>query len=163
MSSCSREELEAMMERWLAANARAEREGDWRCLADLFAEDCVYGWDTPNGRYEFRGREAIRETCVGAAMDPYRGWTYPYDKIVLDERRGEAFVTWWQVPPGAPRRADGSEMKVVGASWFRYGGNYQWAEQMDLYDYGAITSLIRECVDLGILEAMPTMSAERVG
>jgi hypothetical protein len=33
---------------------------------------------------------------------------------------------------------------------------------MDLYDYASITGLIRECVAAGILDAMPTMSAERV-
>ena len=87
MSAFSRAEMEEMMNRWLAVNHKAEQEGNWRHLADFYTEDCLYGWDTPNGKYEFRGRETIRETCVGAAMDPYRGWTYPYDKMVIDETR----------------------------------------------------------------------------
>ena len=153
MSEYSREEMEEMMQRWLAVNDKAEREGNWRSLADL---------DTPNGKYEFNDRETVRETCVGAAMDPYAGWTYPYDKIVIDETRGEAFVTWWQTPPGAPVREDGSEMKVIGASWFKYGGNYQWSEQLDMYDYTSITNLIKECVEKGILKEMPVMSAQQV-
>ena len=162
MSSYSRSEMEEMMCRWLAVNVKAEREGNWRCLADYYSDDCRYAWDTPNGKYEFTGREAIRENCVGAAMDPYSGWTYPYDKIVIDETRGEAFATWWQVPPGAPRREDGSSMRVTGASWFKYGGNYEWSEQLDMYDYTQITNLIKECVAAGILPAMPLMSADQV-
>ena len=162
MAQYSREEMEEMMRRWLAVNDRAEREGNWRCLADFYTEDVKYGWDTPNGRYEFNDRETVRETCVGAAMDPYQGWTYPYDKIVIDETRGEAFCTWWQTPPGAPSREDGSPMRVIGASWFKYGGDYQWSEQLDMYDYANITNLIQECVDKGILKEMPRMSSEQV-
>jgi hypothetical protein len=162
MSGYGREEMEEMVRRWLVVNDQAERTGDWRCLADFFSEDCLYGWETPSGKYEFMGREVIRKTCVGDAMDPYQGWTYPYDKIVIDEHKGEVFATWWQTPPGAPTREDGSAMKTIGASWFRYGGNYEWSEQMDMYDYGQIVSLIKECVEKGILDAMPTMSADTV-
>ena len=162
MSESQREELEEMMRRWLAVNERAERECNWRCLADFYTEDCVYGWDTPNGKYQFIGRETIRETCVGKAMDPYAGWTYPYDKVVIDPSRGEAFATWWQVPPGAPLREDGTEMKVIGASWFKYGGDYLWSEQLDMYDYTNITQLIKECVEVGVLAEMPLMSSEQV-
>ena len=162
MSQFSREEMEEMMRRWLAVNDKAEQEGNWRHLADMYAEGVVYGWDTPNGKFEYIGRETVRDTCVGAAMDPYAGWTYPYDKIVIDETRGEAMVTWWQVPPGAPTRADGSEMKVIGASWFKYAGNYEWAEQLDMYDYSNITNLIIECVETGVLKEMPMMSTEMV-
>ena len=138
MAEYSREEMEDMMRRWIDVNDRAEKEGNWRHLADLYTEDVLYGWDTPNGKYEFNGRETVRETCVGAAMDPYK------------------------TPPGAPTREDGSEMKVIGASWFKYGGNYQWSEQLDMYDYTNITNLIRECVDKGILKEMPLMSSEQV-
>jgi hypothetical protein len=162
MSAYSRDEMEEMMRRWLAVNEKAEKEGNWRHLADLYSEDCLYGWDTPNGKYEFRGRETIRETCVGAAMDPYKGWTYPYDKIVIDETRGAVMATWWQTPPGAPVREDGTPMTVIGASYFKYGGNYQWCEQLDLYDYTNITNLIKECVEKGILKEMPVMSSQQV-
>ena len=53
-------------------------------------------------------------------------------------------------------------MKVIGASWFKYGGNYQWSEQLDMYDYTSITNLIKECVEKGILKEMPVMSAQQV-
>jgi len=162
MSAYKREEMEEMMRRWLAVNDKAEQEGNWRHLADFFSEDCLYGWDTPNGKYEFRGRETIRETCVGAAMDPYKGWTYPYERVVIDETRGSAMAIWWQTPPGAPVREDGTPMKVIGASYFQYGGNYQWCEQLDLYDYTNITNLIKECVETGVLKEMPVMSSQQV-
>ena len=162
MANYTRDEIEEMMRRWIAVNDKAEQEGNWRHLADFYTTDVIYGWDTPNGKYEVNGRETVRENCVGAAMDPYKGWTYPYDKIVVDETRGEAFCTWWQTPPGAPTREDGSAMRVIGASWFRYGGDYQWSEQLDMYDYTNITNLILECVDKGILKAMPKMSSEQV-
>jgi hypothetical protein len=162
MAECSREELEEMVRRWLAVNDKAEQEGNWRHLADFYTEDVIYGWETPNGKYEFNDRETVRDACVGAAMDPYQGWTYPYDKIVIDEKKGEVFATWWQTPPGAPKRKDGSEMKVIGASWFKYDGDYLWSEQMDMYDYGNIVALIKECVETGVLEKMPLMSKDQV-
>ena len=71
-------------------------------------------------------------------------------------------AVWWQTPPGAPVREDGSFMRVIGASYFQYGGNYEWCEQLDLYDYTQITNLIKECVDKGILKEMPVMSTDQV-
>jgi hypothetical protein len=59
-------------------------------------------------------------------------------------------------------RADGTPMKVIGASYFQYGGNYQWSEQLDLYDYTNITNLIKECVETGVLKEMPVMSSQQV-
>ncbi len=154
MPKYPREELEAMVERWVNANARAEREGNWRPLADFYTEDAYYCWDVPGGLYEARGREQIRATCVGDAMDPYAGWTYGYDKIVIDEHKGECFASWWQTPPGAPTRADGSPMRIIGASWFKYGGGYQWREQRDFYDFGKTMEFIDECADRGLISEL---------
>ena len=53
-------------------------------------------------------------------------------------------------------------MKVIGASYFQYGGDYQWSEQLDLYDYTNIINLIKECVEKGVLKEMPVMSSEQV-
>ena len=44
MAAYSREEMEEMMQRWLAVNDRAQREGNWRHLADFYTEDVIYGW-----------------------------------------------------------------------------------------------------------------------
>ena len=146
-----RAEMEKMVERWLEANRTAEREGNWRPMADCFAENGYYCWDVPGRLYEARGREQIRETCLGDAMDPYVGWTYPYERIAIDEYRGEVMAIWWQVPPTAPVRADGSPIKVIGASWFRYAGNCTWAEQRDVYDFGKTMAMIDEVAEIGLL------------
>ena len=95
----TREELEKTMDTWLKANQTAEQTGDWRCLADCYTEDCYYAWDIPGGLYEARGRENIRATCVGDAMDPYAGWTYPYEKIVIDEKKGGHSAGGGRCPP----------------------------------------------------------------
>ena len=42
-------------------------------------------------------------------------------------------------------------MRIIGASWFRYGGNHQWAEQRDFYDFGKTMEFIDECADMGVL------------
>ena len=150
----TRTELEETMDIWLKANKKAEQTGDWRCLADSYTEDCYYAWDIPGGLYEARGRENIRATCVGDAMDPYAGWTYPYEKIVIDENKGEAFCWWWQVPPGNLKNDDGSPMRVIGASWFKYGGNHQWKEQRDFYDFQKTMEFIDQCADKGVLSPL---------
>ena len=41
-------------------------------------------------------------------------------------------------------------------------GNFQWSEQMDMYDYTNIVNLITECVEKGILDKMPLMSKDQV-
>ena len=86
MAAYPRAELEEMVQRWLAANVKSQTEGNWRYLADYFTEDAYYCWDIPGGLYQAKGRENIRATCMGDAMDPYQGWTYPYLKIVIDEK-----------------------------------------------------------------------------
>lgn len=154
MPQYPREEMERMVAMWIAANEKAEREGNWRPLADFYTEDAYYCWDIPGGLYEARGREVIRKTCLGDAMDPYVGWHYPYDKVVIDDTKGEVMVIWWQVGPTDKRRADGSEYKVIGASWFEYAGNYQWSRQRDLYDFGKTMALIDELAELGVLSEL---------
>lgn len=52
--------------------------------------------------------------------------------------------------------------KETGASRFKYGGNYLWSEQLDMYDYTNITNLIKECVQKGVLKEIPLMSVEQV-
>ena len=58
-----------MVKRWLVVNDKAEREGNWRQLADYFAEDIKYGWETPNGKYHVKGVNSFRLIKV-----PNQGW-----------------------------------------------------------------------------------------
>ena len=87
MPSYPREELEEMVERWLEANRRAEKAGDWQPMAELYTDDAEYSWNTgPNERFMARGREQIREWALGTEMQGLDGWNYPYVKVLIDEK-----------------------------------------------------------------------------
>ena len=56
-----REEMEAFWERWLDANRLAEEKGDWGVLAEFYAEDATYGWNSgPKDSFMAMNREEIR-------------------------------------------------------------------------------------------------------
>ena len=49
MPAFPRDELQEMVDRWVAANNEAGRTGDWSPMADFFTDDAVYSWTTgPN-------------------------------------------------------------------------------------------------------------------
>lgn len=154
MPAYPREELETMVERWLSANRDSERAGDWvKSLGSMYAEDAEYSWNMgPNREFIARGRKEIEEWALGAHMEGFEEWRYPYDKIIIDEKQGEVIGIWRQVAP--VKRDDGSEYEVsgLGGSWFRYGGNYQWAWQKDFFDLGNVKALFMELAADGKLE-----------
>ena len=154
MPAYPRQELEAMVERWLAANKQSETEGNWiKNLGAMYAEDAEYSWNMgPNREFVARGRKEIEDWALGAHMEGFERWRYPYDRIIIDEQQGEVIGIWRQVAP--VRRADGSEYEVagVGGSWFRYGGNYQWAWQRDFFDLGNAKAMFMELAADGQLE-----------
>ena len=154
MPAYPREELETMVERWLSANRDSERAGDWvKSLGSMYAEDAEYSWNMgPNREFIARGRKEIEEWALGAHMEGFEKWRYPYDKIIIDEKQGEVIGIWRQVAP--VKRDDGSEYEVsgLGGSWFRYGGNNQWAWQKDFFDLGNVKALFMELAADGKLE-----------
>jgi hypothetical protein len=154
MPAYPREELEAMVERWLAANRDSERDGDWvKNLGAMYTENAEYGWNMgPNREFIARGRKEIEDWALGAHMEGFEKWRYPYDKILIDEQQGEVIGIWRQVAP--VKREDGGEYEVagVGGSWFRYGGNYQWSWQRDFFDLGNVKALFLELAADGKLE-----------
>lgn len=141
-----RHELEAMVERWLAANRQSEKEGDWiRNLGAMYTEDAEYRWNMgPNQEFVASGRKQIEEWALGVHMKGFEDWQYPYDRILIDDKQGEVVGFWRQVAPVT--RADGSPYQVagLGGSWFRYGGNYQWSWQCDFFDLGNVKALFME-------------------
>jgi len=158
MPAFPREELEEMMRRWKAANARAEAAGDWKPMAEFYTEDADYTWNLgPNEDFIAKGRSQIRDWCLGTEMEGLDGWTYPYDDVLIDDKRGEVIAFWRQVGPG--KRPDGSayEVRGVGGSWFRYAGNYQWGWQRDFFDFGNAMALFMELIQEGKLS--PGMQA----
>jgi len=147
MPAFPREELEEMMQRWLDGNRRAVSEEDWRPLAEMYTEDATYGWNIgPHEEFMAVGREEIRDIALGLEMGGLDGWTYPYQRVLIDDRQGEIIGLWKQVAD--TRRQDGTTFEVagIGGSWFRYAGNWQWSWQRDFFDVGNATSLFIEMI-----------------
>src|SRR4051794_24661661 len=118
-----REELEEMWQRWLDTNKQCEANRDWRPLADMYAVDATYGWNSgPNDEFMAMGREEIRNYALGLEMHGLEGWTYPYQAVLIDDRQGMLLGLWKQVSEA--RRDDGSAYEVagLGGSWFGYAG-----------------------------------------
>ena len=148
MPEFPREELEEMVERWLEVNRKAEASGDWRPMAELYTEDAEYHWNTgPNSDFVARGRKEIREWALGIEMEGLDGWTYPYEKILIDEKQGEVVGFWKQIAD--TKRADGSHYEVagVGGSHFRYAGDFRWSWQRDFFDTGNAAALFIEMME----------------
>lgn len=152
MASFPRDELEAMVERWLEANRRAQADKDWTHLADMYAEDATYGWNIgPQEEFMAVGRDEIRRVAVGLEMVGLEGWSYPYQRILIDDRQGEVIGLWRQLADVA--RPDGTPYEVagIGGSWFGYAGDGRWSWQRDFFDVGNATALFIEMIKAGTL------------
>ncbi len=141
MSTYSREEILATVRRFEEANAEAERDGDWSRLADFYTEDAVYTYVglAAGGTVEARGRDEIRRVVLGRDMEPYRGWTYPYEWVAIDGNR--VVTKWWNRAPGP--RPDGSPIQCPGISVLEYAGGGRFKSQFDLFDRLSV----KECRD----------------
>ena len=163
MSAYPREELEAMVEKWISTNRDCEKIGDWRPLAELFTEDATYGWNLgPKGEFMAIGRDQIRDVALGLEMGGLDGWTYPYQEVLIDERKGQVIGIWKQIADAT--RSDGSPYEVagIGGSWFRYAGNFQWSWQRDFFDFGNAAHTFVEMMKDGTLSEGMTKRMERV-
>jgi hypothetical protein len=162
MPSYPRDEMEAMVERWLEANRHAEEIGDWRGLADLYTEDATYGWNYgPEHEFMAVGRDEIRDIAVGLEMGGLDGWEYPYQEILIDEKKGQVVGFWRQI--ALATRADGTRYEVagIGGSWFGYGGEFQWRFQRDWFDYGNAAACFLEMMTDGTLSEGMTARMHR--
>ena len=113
MGAYPRQELEEMVERWLATNRRCEAEQDWRPMAEMYTEDATYGWNVgPNDEFMAVGRDEIRELALGLEMTGLEGWTYPYQRVLIDDQHGEVLGLWKQVADAT--REDGSHYEIAG-------------------------------------------------
>ena len=124
-----------MMRRWVEANDRAGRTGEWSPMADFYTEDALYTWNNGD-KYEFvaRGAKEIRDWVFGTEMEGLEHWVYPYVRVLIDEQQGEVVGFWRQIAD--EKREDGARYEIpgTGGSWFRYAGNYQWSWQRDFFD-----------------------------
>ena len=152
MAAFPREELEEMMRRFVAANDRAGQTGDWDPLGGFYAEDALYSWN--NGpRHEFvaRGRDEIRRLVFGTEMAGLEKWTYPYVRVLIDEKIGEVIGIWRQIAP--LKQPDGTPWEIAGTggSWFRYAGGWRWAWQRDFFDHGNAAAVFLAIAQAGQL------------
>ena len=85
MPAFPRAQLEDWVQRWLDANRKAERAGNWRPLADFYAEDATYGWNIgPKEDVMCVGIDEIRDIALGFEMAGLENWRYPYQKVIID-------------------------------------------------------------------------------
>ena len=102
MSDLTRAEIEEFWETWLEINREAERTGDWRIMADWYAEDATYGWMyTPDEHFMAVGREQIRDWAIGIEMDGLDGWHYDYQCTMIDEAKGDGASASGSSGPGS--------------------------------------------------------------
>ncbi|GAA3512753.1 nuclear transport factor 2 family protein [Aeromicrobium panaciterrae] len=139
MPDLTRAEIQEFWDAWLATNREAERSGDWRTLADHYAEDATYGWMySPDEHFMAVGRDQIRDWAIGIEMDGLDGWRYDYQASVIDEQKA-MIVGFWKQKSGI-LDDDGQEFEILGlgGSWFgverQAHGEVMIAWQRDWFD-----------------------------
>jgi len=152
MAALPREQLEDFVQRWLSTNREAERNGDWTPLAEFYADDATYGWNIgPKEDVMCVGKDEIREVALGLEMFGLQGWSYPYQKVVIDDKIGEVVGFWKQVATDA----DGTRQEIygIGGSWFRLNGAGLIEWQRDFFDFGHVQKLYLELMKTGKLSS----------
>lgn len=123
MSDLTRAEIEEFWASWLDVNRRAEASGDWRVMAEWYAQDATYGWMyAPDEHFMAVGRDQIRDWAIGIEMDGLDGWHYDYVCTVIDEQKS-MIVGFWKQRSGilkddADPSAGEFEILGLGGSWF---------------------------------------------
>ncbi len=139
--SLTRAEIEEFWDSWLDINRAVEATGDWRPMADWYAEDATYGWMySPDEHFMAVGRDQIRDWAIGIEMDGFDGWHYDYVCTVIDEQKAMV-VGFWKQRSGILDDA-GKEYEIlgIGGSWFGVeegpdGPRIAW--QRDWFDLGS--------------------------
>jgi hypothetical protein len=160
MAALPREQLEDWVERWLQVNRDAEKAGDWKPLADFYADDATYGWNIgPKEDVMCIGIGEIRDIALGLEMAGLEGWKYPYQKVIIDDKIGE-IVGFWKQIVGVAGDSDGEtaseqyEIYGIGGSWFRLtevdgAAKIEW--QRDFFDFGHVQKLYLDLMTNGKL------------
>jgi len=136
MPAFPREEMQEMVDRWVAANNEAGASGDWSKMSRFFSEDAVYSWNTgPNWEFVAKGRAQIHDYAFRSEMAGLETWNYPYVRTLIDDQKGEFVGFWRQIAPVEDPDGLPYEIRGTGGSWFRYAGDFQWAWQRDFFDH----------------------------
>jgi hypothetical protein len=150
MPAFPRAQLEDWVQRWLEANRKAERAGDWRPLADFYADDATYGWNIgPKEDVMCVGIDEICDIALGLEMAGLENWRYPYQRVIIDDRIGEIVGFWKQVAVDA----DGNQSEIygIGGSWFRLNDDAKIEWQRDFFDFGHVQKLYLDLMNAGKL------------
>ncbi|MEU6748839.1 hypothetical protein ABZ914_21690 [Spirillospora sp. NPDC046719] len=155
----TRAEIEEFWDSWLAINREAERTGDWRVMAEWYAEDATYGWMYgPDEHFMAVGRDQIRDWAIGIEMDGLDGWHYDYQVTVIDEKKS-MIVGFWKQKSGITNDATGAEYEIlgIGGSWFGVerqaagadAGQIKIAWQRDWFDMPSTVHTFMEIINSG--------------
>jgi hypothetical protein len=108
MGKYPRAELDEMLKRWVASNLESEKNSDWRPMAaEFYTDDIVYCWNLgPDTQVTLRGKQEITDILFSGEMGVFGGWTYPYQKVIIDDVLGEVVCFWKQVSD--KKRPDGT-------------------------------------------------------
>lgn len=150
MPSLPREALDNWVEQWLEANREAERNGDWKPLAEFYTDDATYGWNIgPKEDVMCVGKDEIREVALGLEMEGLENWVYEYQKVLVDDRQGEIVGFWKQIA----NKSDGTtdEIYGIGGSWFRLAANLKIEWQRDFFDFGHVAKGYAKLIESGDL------------
>ena len=154
-SGLTRTEIEEFWDSWLAVNREAERSGDWRIMADWYAEDATYGWMySPDEHFMATSREEIRDWAIGIEMDGLDGWHYDYVCTMIDDQK-QMILGFWKQRSGI-LDDDGNEYEILGlgGSWFGVerqtsgpdAGQIKIAWQRDFFDMPSTAHTFMEIV-----------------
>ena len=143
MAALPREQLEDWVERWLQVNRDAEKAGDWKPLADFYADDATYGWNIgPKEDVMCIGIDEIRDIALGLEMAGLEGWKYPYQRWSSTTGSARSSDSGSRSPDPT---SDGGEREIygIGGSWFRLtdvdgAAKIEW--QRDFFDFGHVRS-----------------------
>ena len=140
----TRAEIEEFWDSWLDINRQAERSGDWRVMADWYAEDATYGWMySPDEHFMATSRDEVRDWAIGIEMDGLDGWHYDYVCTMIDEQK-QMILGFWKQRSGITNDETGEEYEILGlgGSWFGVerqtsgpdAGQIKIAWQRDFFD-----------------------------
>jgi hypothetical protein len=145
VSGYPRDEMEEMVDRWVAANDEAGRTGDWSKMSQFYTEDAVYTWNNgPGWEFVANNRQEIHDWVFGTEMEGLEEWTYPYVRRLIDDRKGEFLGVWRQLAPVEGPDGNAYEIAGTGGSWFRYAGDFKWSWQRDFFDHSNAAAVFGE-------------------
>nr|WP_090279986.1 hypothetical protein [Mycolicibacterium komanii]CRL76063.1 hypothetical protein CPGR_04327 [Mycolicibacterium komanii] len=150
MPSLPREALEKWAEQWLEANREAERNGDWKPLAEFYTDDATYGWNIgPKEDVMCVGKDEIRDVALGLEMEGLENWVYEYQKVLIDDKQGEIVGFWKQIV----NKSDGTQDEIygIGGSWFRLNADLKIEWQRDFFDFGHVAKGYAKLIESGDL------------